>query len=179
MRRGATPLPRRTVGAYYTTPGLPSSTASPTLNRLRLVPFDNDRASKFDRIASEVTGLGAGATLRWVVYSDNGRGYPGALVLDTGAVGDASTTGVKEATVSLTLAARRYWVGCIVQGTDSTLRVHSGATAEALGSPLSSLGGTTGALGHFSSNITGAAPGAFPADAPATSQAPMVWLRKS
>lgn len=179
MRRAPRLLPQYVTGQWYPTLALPRSTSSPTLSRLRLTPFDNHRTANFDRIASEVTTAGAGATLRWVIYADDGRGYPSALVLDTGAVGDASTVGVKEATVSVTLANRRYWLGCIVQGVDASLRVYNGADAPHIGIPQSSLAGATGALGYFTSGVTGAAPTTFPAAAASTSLSPVVFLRKS
>lgn len=170
--------PLWTPGNYYIPPGMATTAASPTLNRLRLVPHDIPRPMRFDRLSSEVTTLGAGATLRWVAYADNGRSYPGALVLDTGAIGDASSIGSKEATVDLTLGARRYWLGCLVQGFDASLRMFGSSSARGVGAPLANIGGGI-ALGYFTSGVTGAAPLVFPTVAASTSQAPIVWLRKA
>lgn len=168
--------PPLTTGLYYNLPGMATTGTTLTQDMMRLSPFDLQRSATFDRLASEVTVAAAGSTLRWVVYADNGRNYPGALVLDTGAVGDGGTVGITEATVNLSLAAKRYWVGCISQGGNPTIRCYTGTTSPRAGSTLAGL--TSGfSAGFRVSGISGAAPATFTATVTAASQAPMVWLR--
>lgn len=171
--------PQWISGRYYTAPGLPSTLSSPTLNRLRVFPFDIPRPCVVDRISSLVTTAVAASTLRWVVYEDNGLGYPGALLLDTGAVGDASTTGVKEATINLTLGARRYHVGAVAQGGNPTVTMFESAH-----SPIGIKAGDLTTTNYSScaygiSGVTGAAPNPFTADQATLTRAVAVWLRKA
>lgn len=167
-----------TTGKYYTAAGLSASVSTPTQNRLRVFPFTVDRTATFDRMATEVTTAVAATLLRWTVHVDNGSGIPGALVLDTGAVGDASTVGVKEATVSLTLTAGvLYWLGCVPQGGNPGLRHHSGAHVGAVGLDQSEISLGV-AVGFYQSSIAAAAPDPF-VPAGASANAPQVWLRKA
>ena len=142
--------------------------------------FYLDEVTTIDRIGSEVTAAVAATTLRWAIYGDS-SGFPGALVLDTGAVGDASTTGFKEATVNQVLQPGRYWLGCIPQGGNPTMRSSSGS----IGLPGVGLTSTeivsllSAGVGFFVDNITDAAPATFNTAANATAVAPLVWVRKA
>ena len=139
-----------------------------------------DASITVDRIGSDVTTAAAASTLRWVIYQDS-NGYPGALVLDTGAVGDSTTTGWKEATITQTLAAGKYWFGCIAQGGNPTLRASSGSIAmPGVGLSSTEIVSLTGAaVGYFIDNITGTPPSTFTAGAGATATSPLVWVRKA
>lgn len=164
-------------GRYYTIPNLGASLAAPTQSRLRIAPITIPHAVTADRIASDVTTAAASSTLRWVVYSDDG-GYPGTNLLDTGASGDSTTTGVKEATISLDLSAGRYWLGVVAQGGNPTLRSHSTTSAEGVGlAAVADITSVGTPVGFFLDSITGAAPATFTAGASAAAAVPQVWLR--
>lgn len=173
---------RRTSGRYYTTPVTGITGIAPTQSRLRVYPhyIDEVGGETFDRIASNVTAFAASAMLRWVIYADS-SGYPGALVLDTGAVGDATiANGVKEATISQTLQPGRYWLGCVPQGGNPTLASVANAGIDGVGLTAAEIVSASGAaIGFYLDNITGAAPNPFTAGAGTSPSAPMVWLRKA
>lgn len=168
-------------GKYYGAFGVSTQAAAPTQDRIRVHEFYVDDDTSFDRIGTEVTTTAASATLRWVIYRD-ANGYPGALVLDTGAVGDAATaTGWQETTISQTLTAGRYWVACIVQGGAASVRctqasIATPAAGLASGAEIVSQVGAS--VGFRADGISGAAPTTFPASAPGSAFAPMVWMRK-
>lgn len=170
-----------TTGKYYGAFGVSTVGAAPTADRLRVHEFWVDEDTTFDRIGTEVTTVAASSTLRWVIYRDAG-GYPGALVLDTGAVGDGATaTGWQEATISQLLTAGKYWVGCVPQGGNPTLRSASGSIAmPGVGLTSAEVVTFVGAgVGYFINAVSGAAPATYTAGASATAQAPLVWLRKA
>lgn len=174
--------PKWAVGIYYTQSGTGYSASSPTLNYLRVFPIDIPRAMRFDRIASLVAVLGASATIRWGIYKDNGASYPATLILDSGAVGDASTTGLKEATIDTVLGSGRYWLAVVIQGADCQLRSHYKGTLPGMGSVAASVVSNYatdgGVVGFFTTGVTGALPATFPAGASTTNQVPVVFLRR-
>lgn len=185
--------PRLTAGLYYGPGGLGASAPAapaPAVGVLTVVRFDVPRATRFDRIGSEVTTLTAGCTLRWVIYADNGRSYPGALLLDTGAVGDAGSAGWKEATIAQVLREYPCWLGMVPQGTSgASFRHHANSSSRLIGSPAAGTAGgsvTSGSgvhLGYSASGVTGAAPATFPAPGSVTAglvnAAPQVLLRQA
>lgn len=81
------------------------------------------------------------AVIRLGIYADDGTGRPGALLLDAGLSGSASSVlsngfvsaasaTVQEVTINLNLPAGPYWVAQVVQGvttTQPTMRVNSAA----------------------------------------------------
>ncbi|WP_052067993.1 hypothetical protein [Rhodococcoides fascians] len=169
------------TGKYYGIFGVSTQATTPTQDRARLHEFYLDDDTTIDRIGTEVTTVAAGSTLRWVIYRDN-NGYPGALVLDTGAVGDSATAvGFQEATINQTLTAGRYWLGCIAQGGNPALRSTQASIATpAAGLTAAEVVSQTGAgVGYRADGISGAAPATFTASAPSTAFAPMVWVRKA
>jgi hypothetical protein len=164
---------------YYTATNFVITAAAPTQSRLRVFPFFLDEPATFDRIGTEVTTAAASSALRWVIYAD-GSGYPAARLLDTGATGDSTTTGFKEATISWTAAAGKYWLGCVPQGGNPGLRTHSSVASAGIGlssAEIVSLGGA--AVGLFLDGVTATPPDPFTAAAPAASAAPAVWLRRA
>lgn len=170
-----------TTGKYYGPFGVSTQATTPTQDRARLHDFYLDDDTTIDRIGTEVTTIAAGATLRWVVYRDS-NGLPGALALDTGAVGDAATApGFIEATVNQLLTSGRYWAGCIAQGGNPALRSTQASIATpAAGLTAAEIVSQLGAgVGYRADGISGAAPATFPANPASTAFAPMVWMRKA
>lgn len=149
------------------------------LNELRLYPVDVPRPVRIDRIASIVSVAAASATLRWAIYADDGAGLPGRLLLDTGAVGDASATGLKPVDINLALGSRRYWVGLVNQGAACSMRSSSSITQHVgvLESDAASIySNDNGPACVFQSGVTGACPATFTSGGP-RNQAPVVLLR--
>jgi hypothetical protein len=173
------PIPRLVAGRYYcTTPGTNATTGTPTQSRLRVLSWDLDRYAVIDRIGGVVTVGAASATLRWGVWADSGADGPGVLLVDTGAVGDASTTGWKEATVALSLAAGRYWVGTVAQGgnptTANTNNVGLGPVSWASSADIVTANQGTG---RFLDGVTGALSSSPAMSAVPVVNAPFVYVR--
>lgn len=167
-------------GKYYGAHGAPMATGTPTQDRLRLFPWVVPETAIYDRIGSLVTTEAASATLRWGIYNDV-AGRPSTPILDTGAVGDASTTGWKEATIDQVLVAgERVWLGVVAQGGDPTLRTFSGSTS------IADVGGTSAEIAALSSSATAGVfqagvTGALPtySGTQSSNVAVAIWLRRS
>lgn len=98
-----------------------SAANDPTLDELACVPFLTTKGHGIDRIAARVVGAyGGTGVFRLGIYESTSRTnlYPSALLVDSGELA-ASSTGVKEATISETLAANTlYWFAWLV-GTEA------------------------------------------------------------
>lgn len=167
-------------GKYYGAHGVPMAAATPTVDRLRLFPWVVPETALYDRIGSLVTTAVAATTLRWGIYRD-GFGLPSVPILDTGAVGDASTTGWKEATISQVLVAgERLWLGMVPNGGDPGMRMFSGTTGlqdvGATSAELAALS-NSGTAGVFQGGVTGALP--TYAGTQTSNVATAIWLRKA
>lgn len=177
----APPLRLLASGKYYGANGVPMATGTPTQDRLRLFPWVVPETATYDRIGSLVTTAVAATTLRWAIYRDS-AGWPSTPILDTGSVGDASTTGWKEATISQTLVAgRRVWLGLVANGGDPGLRMFSGTTSlpdvGLTSAEIAALSNSAGA-GVFQGSVTAEVPATF-AGTQASNVAPAVWLRRA
>ena len=157
-----TTKPRWKPGSLYTsTPTGTLISDAQILNELRVSPIDVPRATRIDQLACEVSVAAASATIRLCVYADTGNSEPGALVLATGTI-DASTTGLKTVTVSLGLAARRYWIGYVNQGAAVSMRSASAVTREAVGvtnanyATFTPFSNGNGASAFYQGSVTGA-----------------------
>jgi hypothetical protein len=91
------------------------TTISSTVNTLRTLPFTVSRTMRLDRMALEVTTLGASAVARFGIYRTTGisNGYPTSRVVDSGEL-DCGSTGVKSATVDVTLSPGYYHAAVVV-----------------------------------------------------------------
>lgn len=107
-------------GHYFAAMSGALSTGAPALNLLTVHPLDIGEAVTLDRIGIEVTTAAASSFCRLGLYADHG-GKPGALLLDAGQV-DASTTGVKEITISQALNPGVVWLAYVSQGGTPTVR---------------------------------------------------------
>jgi hypothetical protein len=102
------------VGRYYCG-GFGSTTvtnAALSADYLRAVPFYLTKRQAFDRISLHVvSAAGAGRYFRIGIYANKTDGtlYPGALVLDSGAV-EAAAIGFYETVISQTLDPGIYWL---------------------------------------------------------------------
>lgn len=123
---GATPVIKIKSGNWfgpYEAPG--TSSYAGTLNRLDLVSMYISQSISVNRIACMVsTGGAAGAVVRLGIFNAKPDGMPGTLLLDAGTV-VATSTGVKEITISEALSPGLYYLGAVPQVAVSTLRAYS------------------------------------------------------
>ena len=113
-----------------TTGGIPAST---TLGGVILVPLWINQFVGAKVVALTVKTAAAGALLRLGVYSAGADLMPKTLAFDAGTV-DASTTGLKQATIStgVTLPTGLYWIAVATQGATGAAVGGSNASAEML-----------------------------------------------
>lgn len=111
--------PSYTVGEYYAVRGAVSGAGAgaPTLNRVHYLPLLVNKTTTFDRIASYITAAGsAGAVDRMGIYSDDGAGKPGTLILGAGTVAtDTGANSIRAITISQQLTPGFYWVAIVAQ----------------------------------------------------------------
>ena len=104
-------------GNYYFCNGYGATTATGygDNNKAIVSPWTVTASITITRLFVEITTSAASTNYRIGIWNDNGYGQPGTLVLDAGTV-SATSTGVKEVTVSQALSAGQYWVGGAAQG---------------------------------------------------------------
>lgn len=147
-----------TASNYFAGEGA-TATKSFSLNLMVVGPLYVARAATLTRIGCRVTTAGStGALQRLVIYSDNGDGRPGDLLLDAGTI-DATTTGAKEITISQAITPGLYWLGAVPQGATSTIRTRR---------DIGLMGHTdldtvlqNDLVGYTQSSVSGAAPASF------------------
>jgi hypothetical protein len=76
--------------------------------------FPVSRSLTLDRIGLEITTLGAASVVRLGIYAET-AGQPSTLILDAGTI-DATSTGVKEITISQALSVGVVWLCAVPQG---------------------------------------------------------------
>jgi len=153
------------------------TTLALTANRLYAIPFFCPQTFVMGQIDIYVSTAGTG-NARMGIYEDNGKVYPGKLLLDAGEVSIAST-GVKGITVTKKLrGGKLYWLALVSNGTP-TVR------ASAVGSNLSIFFGLDSTLGtawgtfYYVSFTYAALPNPFTSGATiATGSMPNVYMRK-
>lgn len=118
---------------YYLTPGMIATATNSTLllaaNTVNYAPFVVKTPITIDQIAIEVTGAVAAAGVRVAIYNADTNGQPTSLVVDSGKLSGA-TTGVKTASVSVTLQSGRY-LAAVVSDSAITLRCVRGGNVNA------------------------------------------------
>lgn len=144
---------------YYASIGA-TSTLAPSNNQVRACPLFISKACTIDRIGVEVTIIGqVGSVVRLGIYSDDGNGYPAALLGDYGTVaGDAVAS--PEIAISQAMTPGLWWLAACAQNaatTQPTLRSISGVI------PPLSLGATSAATSAGAWTNAGVA-GALPAN---------------
>lgn len=150
-----------TAGQWYGPYCTGTSAAIPGEANAYAVPLYVPKTTTFDRIGAVVTiGGGTGAVIRFGIYADNGRGQPGALVLDAGTVAATGTGTPLTITISQVLAPGLYWLVSCVQGVATprpTMKI-TGTLVPYL--PLAA-GVATAESAWYMTGITGAFPAAF------------------
>jgi parallel beta-helix repeat protein len=152
---------------YYVCNSPNGSTTGNTLGNgsLRVSPWVIAQAVSITRLWVEHTAAGeSGSVYRIGIYSDDGTGKPGALLLDAGTVAVDGSAAVQEVTVSLSLPPGLYWVGGAVQNaatTQPTMRLVSATgggfnTTISFGSTLPST--NSARVSYLQTGITGELP---------------------
>jgi hypothetical protein len=143
------------------------------------VPFVIGLSAVLDRIAFNVTVLGAGSNARAGIYRATSprNVYPSGLVVDGGSISTA-TTGWKEANITTPLRPGLYWAAYLCSATAPSVNA-SGSSATIAMQPL--LGWTNTALPFNSLRVAqafGALPATFPGGAALNaSHGAAVWGR--
>jgi hypothetical protein len=112
------PLNGSVINSYYTTMigGGTWVNKAQVLNLMICTPIWLE-AGTLDRLAQEHNATtAAGETARLGLYADNGRGIPGALVVDGGTIDLSTATGVKTVTISNVITRGLYWLALVRQG---------------------------------------------------------------
>lgn len=117
--RGIVPIPF--VAGHYLQSMLGNAVLTSSQNALVLAPMFLESDVTIDRIAVEVTTAAASSFVRPAIYGSDANGRPGALLVDGGQL-DASTPGIKEAAVNVTIPRGISWWGSINQGGVPTTR---------------------------------------------------------
>lgn len=167
------------TNGYYGVPNYGVNSAiTPAFQRLYCQPYFVRRTHTFDRIGVFQNANGtATAVMRLGIYSDDGAGYPGALLLDAGTYDAASGGAVfKQITISQEIPYGVCWLACVSQVAASGA-VNAGPATN-VGNPY---GYATTAFGQFSAfyqdTVTGALPANFTTTANSVGQCPNMWLR--
>jgi hypothetical protein len=106
---------RQTSGRYYYSQNIPQSASALTINQLMATPLLIGRSLSLDRIAVNVgSGGTAGSVVRLGIYSDDGNGLPGSLLVDAGTV-VTTGTGVQEATINQAVSPGWIWLAGAAQ----------------------------------------------------------------
>jgi len=101
--------------------GFSTGTTFLTNNILRVTPIVVPFTRTYTALAVDVAAASTGALARIGLYNLNvSTGGPGTLVVDGGAI-DVSTTGVKTATVNVTLAPGVYFFAVVTGGATASL----------------------------------------------------------
>jgi hypothetical protein len=149
------------------------------LGTLRLRPCVIDKSVTVDRIAVQVATAGANNDLRLGIYVADSTGLPSTLRLDAGTV-SAATTGVKEITISETLAAGVYWLAVVAQNTGGCQIAGYNTVAPILPATINAtFGGNNTYLSLSKLNVTGALPNPLGALDLTGNVGPLIQLRRS
>lgn len=144
-------------------------TNAPGVNTLLAFPFIEPYGGTLDRIAFNVTTLGAaGSKARVGIYTNVGSRtpYPNALLVDGGEFACDVATGVKSTTINQVLTRNSlYWLVYLAGVAAPTIRVTANASPPVLGMWDGTAAGTGARQGWTVARAYGALPDPFPAGA--------------
>jgi len=157
--------------------GTAVSTATVTSNYLWVEPFFVPGTFKAGQIAINVTVAGSG-NARLGIYEDNGKIYPGKLLIDAGEV-NVATTGVKTIGINKVLrGGKLYWLA-MVSSSNITCRQNLLATNFCGYFGLGSSLGTTWGIYYYKPFTYDTLPDPFPSGGTLDTQtAGSIFLRK-
>lgn len=171
------------TGTYYFASSAAASAGVSTLGNgsLRVSPMIVTRTMTIDRLGSEVATVGdVGSKVRLGIYSDDGTGRPGNLLIDAGQIAGDSAT-VQELTISQQLTPGIYWFGGVVQSVTTTQpSVRCAANWFApipVGISTALPGAAASAIGHSHASVTAALPTTFTTTPGATVSVPRLFYR--
>lgn len=146
-------------------------------NTIQAVPFFCPAYLKIDQmlISVVITGTGNG---RLGIYEDNGKVYPGKLVVDAGEFSIASG-GIKTLSVSCNLkGGALYWLVYLAAGSASYRQFGAGFHQAVTFGTTSTLGTSYG-LAYSISQSYGALPATCPSGGSIVTSAQSIWVRKA
>lgn len=163
-----------TSGLYYSCPGS-QGTTTPVVDTLYATLMPVWTQTTINQVAAEITNNVGTATGRFGLYDDNGYGYPGALLYDSGPV-DTSSSGVVTAVASLTIQPGIKWMAWVSQTASATMR-SAAQTVPAFSIGHSSVPSTL-LVGYSQTGVTGALPATFTSSVTMVSlSTPRWWYR--
>ena len=98
-----------------------------TINVLRAVPFPVRFPTRIDRLGCQVL-TGTTGKIRIFIYADDGNGYPGTLVAQSGEL-LVTTPAIYYGAIDVTLQPGLYWFGFITDTANSHLSFLNGNTS--------------------------------------------------
>lgn len=161
-------------GGYYTGMMAGSDSSAALASEFEhAIRFEVGATTRFTTLGIEVVSGTASNVVRLGVRYDNGRGYPGTLLVDAGTI-DAATNGFKTASAfDQTLTPGRWWL-------TATHQVATGATVRTrVNDPyIPGTGTSTSNPGCFAqASISGALPASFSTSLVTSSNAPKILIR--
>lgn len=168
-------------GRYSSVSGNATTSAAQLNANMRAISFVITANCAIDRVGFEVTIAGeASSILRCGIYSDNGNGFPGSLLVELGTK-PVNAVAVVEYMISpkLRLKPGIYWLAGALQGAASTPPTLRVATEVPFGAPAESAANAIGSTprGLTTSGVTGGLPAVFPAGAVITGVVPRFCWR--
>lgn len=172
------PMPALLAGRYYTAPIINASygTQSLATGTYRAIPFYCPAPTVFDRLSWEITAT-TGGNDRAAIYGPFSADIPNVpLLLDTGNVAIAAT-GVKESTISITLATGWYLLALQSSVTRTYRTLNVGSWQSVLGQGAA--GNVRPAQAIERTVAYAAFPATFgtPGNYQNTNPSPLIWLR--
>ena len=165
------------AGKYYAVPRAVAGTASFGADFIRYVPYVPHARVTMDRLII-YTNITSGGAARLGIYDSTGmNSYPGALILDAGAVATTGATGERSITISQSLQpGRLYWLAVNFNVTTTAAHTSRSTYSEPQWGEESAI---TGPLFFATESF---AYGALPSTATPTASGantPSIWLRSA
>lgn len=149
-----------------------NTTSVTGVNTLRASPFQVINKMTLDLIQAEVSTGVALSSFRIGIYADDGNCYPGALVVDSGALSGASNTVVSTA-ISVTLQPGLYWFAILADASITMRSWAAGQMPNIMGT-VSTMGSVTRQAFYTVSQAFGALPPTFTSGATVNNSAAFI-----
>jgi hypothetical protein len=158
---------------WYAHPGSSIATTTLELDECEIHPMVVGESTIIDKVAIQVSS-GATSSIRVLIYSDNGNGYPDQKLATSAAISTAAAV-IVEATLSITLDAGLYWIGAYKESGSSQ-------TNTSLATPFwppfignaSAFDPRSSGYNKLTAGTGGVMPTTFPTDA--NNASPVTWI---
>jgi hypothetical protein len=160
-KKGSTPDRRNPASLVA---GDAAGTFGMTQDVLYAIPFIVPSVDTFDLLSIRVMTAGAGSSARAGIYKDDGTIYPGARIVDSGAL-DCSTTGWKDASISVILQPGLYWLVVVCSATAPTVTSQLNQQSFPIFGLSNSASATTQGVGYSVAFTFAALPSTYPGSA--------------